>query len=202
MSPTLYHCTGSRSVRALWTLEELGLDFELITMQFPPRFLHEGYRDMNPIGTVPYFVDGDVIMTESTGIAAYLVEKSGPTDLAVKPDEADYGTYLNYLFRSDATYTFPQTIFLRYTVQEPDKADTKQAAEDYRKWFLARMRSVESDLEGKTYLCAERFTIADICVGYAVMLAVSLGIDEVLTPNIKEWWERLSARPAFKRASV
>lgn len=202
MAPTLYHCQGSRSVRALWTLEELGIEHELITMQFPPRFLHEGYRDMNPIGTVPYFKDGDVEMTESTGIAVYLAEKHGPTDLVVQPDEPDYGAYLNYLFRSDATYTFPQTVFLRYTVQEPDKEGTQQAAEDYRKWFLARMRSVESGLEGKDYLCADRFTLADICVGYSVMLAVSLKIDEVLTPNIKAWWERISARPACKRAQA
>jgi glutathione S-transferase len=201
MSVTLYHCTGARSVRPLWTLEELGIDFELITMPFPPRYLHEGYKDMNPIGTVPFFKDGDVKMTESAGIAQYLVEKFGPTDLAVKLDEADYGAYLNWLHRSDATFTFPQTLVLRYTQLEPEETRNPQVANDYRKWFLARMRSVESALEGKDYLCSDRFTIADICVGYAVMLALSLGIDDVLTLNIKRWWEQISARPAFKRAT-
>lgn len=140
-------------------------------------------------------------MTESTGIAHYLVEKYGPTDLAVRPDEEDYGAYLNWLYRSDATFTFPQTIFLRYTHLEPEETRNPKVADDYRKWFLARMRSVETALEGKDYLCSGRFTIADICVGYAVMLALSLKIDEVLTPNIKAWWERISARPAFERAS-
>jgi glutathione S-transferase len=201
MSVTLYHCSGARSVRPLWTLEELGIDFELITMPFPPRYLHEGYKDMNPIGTVPFFKDGDVEMTESAGIAQYLVEKFGPTDLAVKLDEADYGAYLNWLHRSDATFTFPQTLVLRYTQLEPEETRNPQVANDYRKWFLARMRSVESALEGKDYLCSDRFTIADICVGYAVMLALSLGIDDVLTLNIKRWWEQISARPAFKRAT-
>lgn len=201
MSPTLYHSTGTRSVRALWTLEELGLDFELVTMPFPPRFLHEGYRDLNPIGTVPYFTDGDVEMTESSGISHYLAQKYGPSDLLVQPDEPDYGAFLNWMYRSDATFTFPQTIFLRYTQLEPEETRNPQVAGDYRKWFLARMRSVETALEGKDYLCSGRFTIADICVGYAVMLALSLQIDEVLTPNIKTWWERISARPAFERAS-
>lgn len=201
MTLKLYHCTGARSVRALWTLEELGIDFELETMPFPPRYLYEGYKEMNPIGTVPYFKDGDVEMTESTGIAHFLVEKYGPTDLAVRSDEKDYGTYLNWLYRSDATFTFPQTIFLRYTQLEPEETRNPKVADDYRKWFLARMRSVESALEGKKYLCSGRFTIADICVGYAVMLALSLGIEEVLTPNIKSWWECISARPAFERAS-
>jgi glutathione S-transferase len=156
---------------------------------------------MNPIGTVPYFVDGDVEMTESSGIAHYLVTKYGPTDLAVSPDEPEYAAYLNWLYRSDATFTFPQTLVLRYTQLEPEETRNPQVAEDYKKWFLARMRSVETALEGKTYLCADRFTIADICVGYAVMLALSLGIDEVLTPNIKTWWERISARPAFETAN-
>lgn len=201
MSPTLYHSTGTRSVRALWTLEELGMDFELVTMPFPPRFLHEGYRDLNPIGTVPYFTDGDVEMTESSGISHYLAQKYGPSDLFVQPDEPDYGAFLNWMYRSDATFTFPQTIFLRYTQLEPEETRNPKVAGDYRKWFLARMRSVETALEGKDYLCSGRFTIADICVGYAVMLALSLQINEVLTPNIKTWWERISARPAFERAS-
>ena len=201
MAPTLYHCQGARSVRPLWTLEELGIDFELVTMPFPPRYLHEGYNDMNPIGTVPFFKDGDVEMTESAGISQYLVERFGPTDLAVSPDEPDYGAYLNWLHRSDATFTFPQTLVLRYTQLEPEETRNPQVAADYRKWFLARMRSVESALEGKDYLCSDRFTIADICVGYAVMLALSLKIDDVLTPNIKRWWETISQRPAFKRAA-
>lgn len=201
MSPKLYHCSGARSVRSLWALEELGIDFELVTMPFPPRYLHEGYRDLNPIGTVPYFTDGDVEMTESSGIAHYVCQKYGPTDLLVSPDEADYGAFLNWMYRSDATFTFPQTIFLRYTQLEPEETRNPKVADDYRKWFLARMRSVETALEGKEYLCSGRFTIADICVGYAVMLALSLGIEEVLTPNIKAWWERISARPAFERSS-
>lgn len=202
MAPTLYHCSGSRSVRALWTLEELGIEYDLVTMPFPPRYLHEGYKEMNPIGTVPFFKDGAVEMTESTGIAHYLVEKHGPTDLAVGPDEADFAKWLNYLYRSDATYTFPQTLVLRYTLLEPEERRIQQVADDYRAWFLARMRTVESGLEGNDYLCADRFTIADICVGYAVVLALTLGIEDVLTPNISAWYERLSARPAFKVATA
>ncbi|TNE57080.1 MAG: glutathione S-transferase family protein [Alphaproteobacteria bacterium] len=198
---TLYHCKGSRSVRPLWTLEELGLDYELISMKFPPRFLHEGYKEMNPIGTVPFFKHGDVEMTESTGICHYLVETQGPTDLAVRPDEPDYGVYLNWLYRSDATLTFPQTLVLRYTVLEPEERRLPQVVEDYRKWFLARMRSVETALGDRDYLAAGRFTIADISVAYALVLAKSLGIDEVFTPNIKAYWERVSARPAFIRAT-
>lgn len=56
-------------------------------------------------------------MTESCGICLYLVDLYGPTSLRVAPDEEDYGSYINWIFHSEATLTFPQTIVLRYTLQ-------------------------------------------------------------------------------------
>ena len=115
----LYHCPDARSLRVLWTLEEMGLDYELVNMGFPPRANYPGYLDINPLGTVPAFVDGDLTMTESSGICHYLVEKYGPSALGVYRDDPHYGEYLNWLYRSDATLTFPQTLVLRYTRLEP-----------------------------------------------------------------------------------
>ena len=60
----LYHCRNSRSVRPMWALEELGLSYDLVVMPFPPRFEYEGYLDINPLGTVPTFIDGDTVMTD------------------------------------------------------------------------------------------------------------------------------------------
>ena len=178
----------------------MGLDFELVTLPFPPRYLAKEYKQVNPLGTVPCLVDGDVNMTESAGICQYLVEKYGPTDLAVRPDEPDYAAYLNWLHRSDATLTFPQTLVLRYTRLEPEETRNPQVANDYRKWFLGRLRSVESAMADREYLCSNRFTIADICIVYALVLAKSLDIDEAFTPNIQAYWDRTTARPAFQRA--
>ncbi len=199
MTITLYHCTRARSMRPLWTLEEMGLDHEVVTMPFPPRYLHKEYLAVNPLGTVPALVDGDVTMTESAGICQYLVDRYGPTDLAVGKDEADYGTYLNWLHRSDATLTFPQTLVLRYTRLEPEETRNPQVANDYRKWFAHRFRSVERALEDRQYLCSERFTIADICIGYCLVLAGSLDIDEVMTPNVTRWWNVITERPAYRK---
>ncbi|HBS30337.1 MAG TPA: glutathione S-transferase, partial [Parvularcula sp.] len=102
--------------------------------------------------------------------------------------------------RSDATLTFPLTIHFRYTALEPEERRSAQVAEDYRKWFLARWTSVEAGLDGRDYLCADRFTMADICVGYALYFARTLKVDEAMTPNVSRWWERITARPAFERA--
>ena len=200
MTIQLYHCTRARSMRPLWTLLEMGLDHELITMPFPPRVTTKSYLAINPLGTIPALVDGPVLMTESAGICQYLVDRYGPTDLAVRPDEADYGSWLNWLHRSDATLTFPQTLVLRYTRLEPEERRNPQVATDYRRWFAARMRCVEEATANRRYLCADRFTIADICVGYALVLAQSLGIDEVFTPNTQRWWDTITERPAYKLA--
>jgi glutathione S-transferase len=197
----LYHCKGARSLRAVWALEEMGLPYELISLQFPPRVFHKDYKEVNPLGTVPALVDGALTMTESAGVCQYLAEKYGPTPLGVAKEENDFGLYLNWLHRSDATLTFPQTIVLRYTLLEPEERRSAQVAADYRQWFLARWRSVEAALKDRDYLCADRFTMADIAVGYALYLARTLAIDEALTPNVMTWWDRISSRPAFRRAS-
>ena len=200
MTLKLYHCTRARSMRPLWTMEEMGLDYELETMPFPPRYLRKEYLEVNPLGTVPALVDGDLVMTESAGICQYLVDRYGPTDLAVGVDEPDYGAYLNWLHRSDATLTFPQTLVLRYTRLEPEEKRNPQVAGDYRKWFAHRMRSVERALEGRDYLCSERFTIADVCIVYCLVLARSLDIDEAFTPNVRRYHDAIGERPAYRKA--
>lgn len=193
----LYHCPNARSLRPLWALEEMGLDYELINMEFPPRFMHEGYLDINPLGTVPTFTDGDLTMTESAGICQYLVDKYGPHSIGMSVDEPGYGEYLNWLHRSDATLTFPQTLVLRYSRLEPEERQLPQVVEDYSKWYLSRLRCVETAIEGKEFLCADRFTIADITVGYALFLGVSLGLDERYKPNCKRYLASLMARDGF-----
>ena len=201
MALKLWHCTGARSVRPLWTMEEMGLDYQLKVMQFPPRFMHSGYTEINPIGTVPFFTDEQVAMTESAGISQYLVDRYGPTELALTVDEPDYGLYLNWLHRSDATLTFPQTLVLRYSQLEPEERRLPQVVEDYSKWFFSRLRSLEIALDERQYLCADRFTIADVSVGYALYLAESLGLRDGFKAQTNAYYERIKARPAFVKAT-
>ena len=189
---------GSRAIRPIWTAEEMGLDYELTMMPFPPRVFMKEYLDVNMLGTIPYLTDGEVKMTESVAMAQYLVEKYGPTDLRVSSDEPDYPSYLNWLFHSDATLTFPQTVVLRYKLQEPGVADA--AVDGYSRWFVSRLKLLETTLEDREYLCSDRFTIADICVSYAITLADSLGIEQAFKPNIKRWTDMLFKRAAYKKS--
>jgi glutathione S-transferase len=197
----LYHCPDARSFRALWALEELGLDYELNLMPFPPRALVPGYRDLNPLGTVPVMFDGEHRMTESAAMGHYLGAKYGPTDLIVDPAEPAFADYLNLLHMGEATLTFPQTIVLRYTRLEPPERRATQAAEDYRLWFIARLKAA-SRMVGAPFVCAGRFTMADISFAYALLLAENLGLAGDFPPSLAPYWERMQARPAFRRAKA
>ncbi len=203
MSPAiqLFHCRDSRSFRVLWALEELELPYGLELMRFPPRIFVEGYRDVNPLGTVPALLVDGQLMTESAAIPHYLATRFGPSDLAVAPHEPGYAAYLNFLHMGEATLTFPQTIHLRYTMLEPPERRVAQAAEDYAQWFGSRLRNAERMLDGD-YAAAGRFTMADISVGYAVMLAQSIGLEAQVTPGMAAYLDRLSQRPAFQRAKA
>jgi glutathione S-transferase len=199
----LYHCRDARSFRALWALEEMGLAYTLHTMPFPPRFVVPDYLAQNPLGTIPLLVDDDTRMTESSAIPHYLATRYGPTPLALTPDEPDYGLYLDWLLRSEATLTFPQTIVLRYTRLEPEERRIGQAADDYTQWFFSRLKHLTRALsDGREWLCAGRFTMADVCTAYALLLAKDLGLDYKFSPEIVAYWQRASARPAFLAAKA
>ena len=201
----LWHCHGARSLRALWALEEMGLEYELHIMPFPPRIFEKAYLETNPLGTIPYFEDGTQRLTESTGICLYLVEKYRHYELGLRSEHAGYGDYLNWLFHSDATLTFPQTLVMRYFHLEPT-AEKQQVGIDYAKWFFARLRLLNAHLESREYLCDERFTIADIAIGYAIYLAKQLEltdlIDRQFSPQVEDWYARITERPAFRRADA
>lgn len=243
----LWHCYNTRSLRVLWTLEELRaleelrtleelrsieehqtpeglkaseapqpsekaadltaskLDYELEILPFPPRVFRKEYLEINPLGTVPYFVDGETRMTESSAICHYLAEKYGNHAFGLPAKHPEYGQYLNWLYQSDATLAFPQTLVLRYGQLETADRRQPQVAEDYTKWFLARLRHLDqhlSDLQtkGQEYLCGNRFTVADIAVGYSLHLGQCIGLSDGYSPLISAYLSRLQSRPAFQRA--
>jgi len=197
---TLYHCKNARSFRALWALEEIGLSYELKLLPFPPRFLAPDYLQINPLGTIPLLIDGNVRMTESAAICQYLADRYSKSVLALGPDDPDYGSYLNALHFGEATLTFPQTIVLRYGSLEPPDRRLPQAATDYTRWTLGRMRAFADALADAEYAAAGRFTAADISVGYALMLARIIGLGDQIPTRLQSYYDRLECRPAFGRA--
>lgn len=200
MRPVLYHSVGARGLRVLWTVEELGIDCDVRLLPFPPRREAPDYLEINPLGTVPALVCGDVTMTESTAIAHFLAARSGPTPLVIGVDEPDYGAFLDFLHHADATLTFPQTVYLRFALFEPGRG-LADAGNLYADWFAARLIKLEKRLEGgRDFLCGERFTIADIAITYALFLAEAIGLGDRVPVAVRDYGRRMMDRPAFGRA--
>jgi len=193
----LWHCHNTRSLRALWALEEMQLKYTLHVMPFPPRFLEKSYLAVNPLGTVPFLQDGDTRLTESSAILLYLAERYQKNDLSVPATHPAYGDFLNWLFTSDATLTFPQTLMLRYSQFEQPERQQPQVVKDYAIWYLARLKRLNSHLENNHYLVDNKFTIADISVGYALYLGEQLGLDKHYQPQTLAYLQKLKSRKSF-----
>lgn len=196
----LYHCDGARSFRVLWMLEEIHSEYTLHMLPFPPRFRAREYLAINPLGTIPFMIADGARMSESSAIVQYLADMNPEAGLSVAPSDPAYPDYLNFLHMGEATLTFPQTLYLRYRFLEPEDRRNPQIAEDYRRWFLKRMEVAMGMMAERDYACADRFTAADISVGYAIKFAVALGLGADLAPLAIDYFERLSARPAYQRA--
>src|SRR3546814_5665137 len=72
----LYGTPPTRALRAIWLLNELGLEYEhcpVDLMQGEAR--RPAFLDLNPAAKVPVLVDGDVVLTESAAIQLYLAEQ-------------------------------------------------------------------------------------------------------------------------------
>lgn len=200
----LYTCAGSRGLRCSWTICELGAEgeVELQMLPFPPRAFDKSYFQINGLGTVPALVDGDITLTESSAISHYLTSRfPAPVSgsLALTPDEHDYGLFLDFLHHADATLTFPQTVALRFCQFEKDRG-LEAAGEAYGDWFGKRLAKADARLEGREWLVGDRFTVADIAVGYALYLSRMTRLEHHLTDRLRDYLSRLTARPGFQRA--
>jgi len=202
MSITLYHAPRSRSVRPLWTLLELGLDHQLELVPFPSG-KDPDHLARNPLGTVPWLTDGDVGINESVAITQYLATRYGPSELALQPDEADYGQFLNWLTFGEASLTYPLSLVIHYGPHYqkivPGSPQFPEVVDYYLDSFRTALGLVDTALTNREFLAGDRFTIADISVGYNFRLLDVIGLADEASPRLKDYWKRLSARPAYLR---
>ncbi|MBP6019657.1 MAG: glutathione S-transferase family protein [Burkholderiaceae bacterium] len=197
---TLYHCVGARSFRPLWVLEELQLDYELKMLAFPPRVCSSDFLSINPLGTVPAYVNGTHTMTESVAICQLLAAQHSPRGLNVEADEYDYGLFLDLLHFGESTLTFPHALILRYGQFEPNERKLPQVVEDYTSFFLGRLRKLDFMFAERDFLCAGRLTVADISISYALLLAQYVGMLNKLPENVRRYWEGMRNYPSFLQA--
>ncbi|WP_213879380.1 glutathione S-transferase family protein [Pseudomonas sp. dw_358] len=198
----LWHCMDARSFRVLWALEELHLPYELEVLAFPPRSHDKRIFTVNPLGTVPALETPNGVMTESSAICEWLAEQHPEAGLGVAVGSPDRPAYLNWLHHADTTLTFPQTLYLRYRYLEDPERRQPQVAEDYRRWFLGRLKLLASVLETQAFVCAGRFTVADICVTYALSLGEDVGLAADFAPVLQAYLARMTDRLGWQRAKA
>ena len=127
--------------------------------------------------------------------------KKMQSELVVKGHEPDYPQFLNWMQRSDATFTFPLAVVLRYREFEPPERQLLQAADDYIQFFLSRLKSIELALsDGRQFICADRFTVADSAIHYPLYLGELIGLDYKYKPLTAAYFQRLKKRPAFEQS--
>jgi len=197
----LYHCAGGRSFRALWAMKELGIDCELRILPFPPRLTSPEYLKENPLGTIPLLIDGATRMRESSMIGHYLAIRAD-SDLAVGPQEADYGRYLDGLAYGETTLTWPQAVALLYGTFPPEADRLPRVVDDMKARLGVVFADLDRMLDGRDWFAADRFTMADVSIGYAIKLTAYIGVYDRLSERVRSYFERLSARPAYQRADT
>jgi glutathione S-transferase len=199
---TLYHVPTSRSLRVLWTLEEIGATVEVKSLGVWPPPREPGYLAINPAGTVPALIDGDRAIYESLAICEYLAARHG-SDLLVAPDEPERPEFVQWLLYGEATLQAPLSAMahvrrIRNTTPEM-QAGIDAVLADARHSFSMRAKLLEQRLEGRDFLVAGRMTLADISVGYPLTMGKP-HVASLLGPRATAYRERLLARPAFQRA--
>jgi glutathione S-transferase len=196
----IYHSQGARSLHVLWLCEEMGVPYETAEASFfKPS---DEFTAVNPLRTVPAMRDGDVSMIESVAMMIYIMAKHGPTDLEVKPNEAGYADYLQYLMFGEAGLAAYGNPLVATRFLAPDDQKQNFTAGYLHKAILKRLDFIGERLAGKPYIAADRFTAADISVAYIATGGKFAGIDEEIPAPVKTYIENLWQRPAYQRAAA
>jgi glutathione S-transferase len=192
--------TNSVNVKkVLWAAEELGLEYQRIDagLQFGVNKTPE-YLKMNPTGLVPTIEEDGFVLWESHTIVRYLAAKHGagklaPSDLRRRAEAERW---------MDWTYTFQRELqrpLFWALVRTPLEKRDPDAIEAARKTCADLLRIPERYLAERPFLAGEALTIGDIPLGCHVQLWMRLPIERPAQPHLTAWFERLCARPAYRK---
>lgn len=196
----LYHCPQTRSIRIYWLLEELGVPYELVRLDFTPASLKDPeYLKVNPLGKIPTIQDGDLTMFESGAILEYILEKYGKGRLAPAPGAPARGPFLQWVHFAEATAMPPLADIAQHSLFKPESERLPAVVADARNKLAAVLDVLEKALAGKQYLLGAEFSAADIMMGYSLLLTKWFGLLSDTYPNVVAYLQRLEQRPALQK---
>ena len=193
---TLHHLETSRSSRAIWLLEELGVDYELVTHQrnaqrrAPPEL-----KAVHPLGKAPTIVDGDLVLTESATILRYIAEYYGDGRFMPPAGTSARAIHDEWLDYAESSLMMPLMINLmgRMTGGLPE------ALQGFAKPELDKaLDYIAAGVGEGPFLMGHMLTLADMQMSYCLAMAEAGGFLEG-RPVLAAYWQRLQNQPGFKR---
>ena len=196
----IFHAPGSRSVRIIWLLEELGLDYELEVLKRGE--VNESFIEASPFSKLPTIIDGDIVMSESVAIVQYILQKYGDGRLEPDHDSNQYAEYLQWLNFGESVLIDPIVSILINKVFRPEEHRHEYSVQSAEKSFAKMIKTLNSIMEGRTYIMGDDFTAADIINGYTLRLADNLQLlpGEPGTENVVNYFKSLASRDAYQKA--
>ena len=190
----LYEFGPTRSLRARWTLQELGVDFEPITVNLQAReHQRPEFLKINPAGRIPVLVDGDTVVTESVAIVLYLGEKYPEKNLLPRDPRAR-SQVLRWLLFAATELEQPLWRISRHMNLYPEAdrspADIALAGRDFREMAPV----LEQHLHGREFVAGDRVSVADFVMAYTLDWADVVDLLEGF-PRCRAYMERMYARP-------
>src|SRR5262245_37715675 len=199
----LYHSGQSRSVRPRWLLEEIGVQYELMRLDLQSGEQRKPeYLKINPNGTVPALVDGEVRLFESAAICQYLADRFPEKKLAPPVGTAARGYYYQWIHFAMSTLEPPLLTIFLHTVMKPEGERLPQLVGPAREQLKAALAVLDHALTGRSFLVGDDLTAADVMVGSTLAWAQMLGLLDASMPATAAYIGRLMGRPAFQRAKA
>lgn len=193
----LYGVPGSRAMRSLWMLEELGVPYENVKTSFTGDCREAAYLKINPNGHIPALQDGDVTLWESLAINLYLARKY---DKGLWPKTvADEGHTFKWSIWAMTEAEEPVVTALLHRAFLPEDQRDKAKADDAAQRFETPLHVLDGELGGKSCLLGDAFTVADLNVASVVCLAPMAGLDVGNATNVAGWMSRCTSRPAYAK---
>jgi glutathione S-transferase len=191
----VYHRVGAgRPIRVVWALEEVGADYELVTMSAEEGRSAE-HRARHPLGRVPVLEDEQGPMFESTALVFHVAELYQEAGLLPPPATHDRAVVQGWSIFAMTELEAPAIESYRQREANPE-ASAKASVR-----CADAVAVLEGALSGTpSYLVGSRFSVADIVAGGVLGVAVRIGAIEP-SPTTAAYLESLSARPAWQRAS-
>jgi len=182
----------SRGRIVRWMLEEVGAPYETEILEYGGSMKQQPFLDINPMGKVPAIEHHGTVVTESAAICAYLADAFPDADLA--PATADRGEYYRWLFFASG----PLESAIVNRALQVEVAQDKQAMVGYGS-FDTVMTTLDKHLTDREFVCAEKFTAADVYFGSQIGFGLQFGSIEKRS-SFETYWQKVSDREAYRRA--